>query len=254
MKGARVGALCGRARALLVATSLLAAALALSACQTTQELSAQRAKTAKKLVAEKGLTIGKANPDVAVGRTAVLQDANGIAAVVELRNKGRGPQARLPVAISVVDAHGKALYRNDIAGLEDSLVSMALLDRGQDAFWVNNQITASGKPARVRAVVGVGKGRAPARVPSLQISGVRLSSDSGSVIAKGRIANRSKVAQKRVTIFCVARRGAKIVAAGRAIVDRVPPAGGKPVPFTVFFIGNPKGARLSFSAPPTVLE
>jgi len=240
----RVGAL------LLVA----AAAVALSACQTTQSLSAQRAKSAKKLVAEKGLTIGKANPDIAIGHTAVLQDANGIAAVVELRNKGKSAQARLPVAISVTDAKGKALYRNNIAGLEDSLVSIALLERGQDAFWVNNQITATGKPAKVHATVGMSKGKLPAKVPSLEISAVHLSSDSGSVIAKGTIANKSTVAQKRVTIFCVARRGSSIVAAGRAIVDIVPPAGGKPTPFTVFFIGNPKGAKLVFAAPPTVLE
>jgi hypothetical protein len=240
-----------RARALLL---VAAAAVALSACQTTQELSKQRAKTAKQLVAEKGLTIGKPNPDVKIGATAVLQDADGIAAVVELRNSGSDAQAKLPVAISVTDAKGRALYRNNLAGLEDSLVSMALLDRGQDAFWVNNQVTATGKPARVQATVGMAKGRPPAEVPSLAISGVHLSSDSGSFTAKGTIANKSAVAQKRVTIFCVARRGSRIVAAGRAIVDRVPPAGGKPTPFTVFFIGNPKGAKLLFAAPPTVLE
>jgi hypothetical protein len=231
-----------------------AAAVVLSACQTTQELSAQRARTAKKLVAEKGLSIGKANPDVAVRTTAVLQDANGIAVVVELRNKGKDAQAKLPVAISVTDSKGKALYSNNLAGLEDSLVSMALLERGQDAFWVNNQVTATGKPAKVKATVGMAKGKLPGKVPSLEIAGVRLSSDGGSAIAKGTIANKSAVSQKRVTISCVARRGSRIVAAGRAIVDRIPPAGGKPTPFTVFFIGNPKGAKLVFSAPPTVLE
>ena len=243
-----------RGRATPVAASLLAAALVLSACQTTQQLSRERSKTAKKLVAEKGLTVGKANPDVKVGATAVLQDANGIAAVVELRNKGRGAQAKLPVAIAVTDSHGKPLYRNNLAGLEDSLVSMALLARSQDAFWVNNQVTATGKPAKVSAVVGMAKGKLPGKVPSLVISGVHVSSDSGSAIAKGTIANKSTIAQKRVTIFCVARRGSRIVAAGRAIVDTVPPAAGKPTPFTVFFIGNPKGAKLVFAAPPTVLE
>ena len=172
-----------RAGALVV---VAAAAVGLSACQTTQELSAQRAKSAKKLVAEKGLTIGKANPDVAVGRTAVVQDANGIAAVVELRNKGKGPQAQLPVAISVTDAAGKSLYKNNVAGLEDSLVSMALLDGGQDAFWVNNQVTATGKPATVKATVGIAKGKLPANVPSLEIADVSLSTDSGSAVAKAQ--------------------------------------------------------------------
>ena len=45
-----------------------------------------------------------------------------------------------------------------------------------------------------------------------------------------------------------------VVAAGRGILDVLPPAGAKPTKFTAFFIGNPKGAKLSFSAPPTVLE
>ena len=233
---------------------LLVVAVALSACQTTQELSAQRAKTAKKLVNQKGLTVSRENPSIAIGATAVLQDKNGIAAVVELRNTGREAQAGLPVSIAVTDAAGKALYRNDVAGLEDSLVTMPLLTKGEDAFWVNNQITATGKPAKVQAKVGAAHGRVPAKVPSFAISGVTLGSDTDGVYAKGTIVNRSKVAQRRLTIFCVARRGGRIVAAGRAILDALPPAGGKPTRFTVFFIGNPKGAKLIFSAPPTVLE
>jgi hypothetical protein len=184
---------------------LLVVALALSACQTTQELSAQRSREAKKLVNQKGLTVGRENPNVAVGATSIVQDENGIAAVVELRNTGTVAQAGLPVSIAVTDAKGKRLYRNDVAGLEDSLVSMALLNKGEDAFWVNNQITAVGKPAKVQARVGAAKGKVPAQVPSFTIADVGLQSDSGSVFAKGTIVNRSKVAQKRLTIFCVAR-------------------------------------------------
>ena len=236
------------------AAPLLVAALALSACQTTQELSAQRAKSAKKLVNQKGLTVGHENPDVAVGATSIVHDANGTAAVVELRNTGKVAQAGLPISIAVTDAKGKSVYRNDVAGLEDSLVSMSLLAKGEDAFWVDNQITPTGTPAKVQARVGAAKGKVPAQVPSFAISGVGLQSDSGSVFAKGTIVNRSKVAQKRLTIFCVARKGTKVVAAGRGILDVLPAAGAKPTKFTVFFIGNPKGAKLSFSAPPTVLE
>jgi hypothetical protein len=236
------------------AAPVLVAALALSACQTTQELSAQRAKEAKKLVNQKGLTVTQENPNVAVGATSVLRDKNGIAAVVELRNKGPRAQAGLPVSIAVTDAGGKALYRNDVAGLEDSLVSMALLAKGEDAFWVNNQVTATGTPAKVQAKVGAAKGKVPARVPSFAITGVKTESDSDGVYVTGTIANRSTVVQKRLTIFCVARKGTKIVAAGRAILDALPAAGAKPTKFTVFFIGNPKGAKLSFSTPPTVLE
>ena len=236
------------------AAPLVVLALALSACQTTQELSAQRAKDAKKLVNQKGLTVSHENPNVAVGVTSVVQDNSGIAAVVELRNTGRVAQAGLPISIAVTDAAGKPLYRNDVAGLEDSLVSMPLLTKGEDAFWVNNQITATGTPAKVQARVGEAKGKVPAQLPTFTISGVGLQSDSGSVFAKGTIVNRSKVAQTRLTIFCVARKGTKVVAAGRGILDALPPAGAKPTRFTVFFIGNPQGAKLTFSAPPTVLE
>ena len=102
--------------------------------------------------------------------------------------------------------------------------------------------------------MGKGTGKVPVQLPRFAISGVSLQSDAGSVFAKGTIVNRSKVAQKRLTIFCVARKGDKVVAAGRGILDVLPPAGAKPSRFTVFFIGNPKGAKLSFSAPPTVLE
>ncbi len=233
---------------------LLVAALALSACQTTQELSAQKAKQAKKLVNAKGLTVSKENPNVAVGTTSIVQDANGIAAVVELKNTGKEAQAALPVSIAVTDAKGKQIYKNDVAGLEDSLVSLSLLGKGEDAFWVNNQITATGKPAKVQAKVGAAKGKAPAQIPAFVLSGLTLQSDAGSVFAKGTIVNQSKVAQKRLTIYCVARNGSKVVAAGRGILDVLAPAGAKPIKFTVFFIGNPKGAKLTCTAPPTVLQ
>lgn len=232
----------------------LCACLALSACQTTQQLSAERAKHAKGLGVQRKLSIGRLNPDVQVRRTAVVQDANGIAAVVELRNTGHRAQAALPLAIAVTDARGRALYRNDVAGLEDSLVSLPVLERGQDAFWVDNHVVAAGRPARVQARVGAARSGAPARVPSLRIAGARLGSDSDGVFARATIVNGSQVEQRRLAIFCVARRGARVVAAGRAIVDRLAPAGARPVRFTVFFIGNPRGARLSFSAPPTVLR
>lgn len=233
---------------------LVALALAVTGCQTTQELSAHRAKGARKLAQQKGLRIAKANPDVEVGATDVVQDANGVAAVVELRNTG-GAQARLPVAITVTDKGGRRVYANDAAGLEPSLVSLPYLRRGQRAFWVNNQIPATGAADKVKAVIGAGAGAAPAKVPRFSITRVSLDRDSSGALLKGYIANRSAVAQKRLVISCVARRGGRVVAAGRAIIDRLgPKGGGKPQLFRIFFIGNPKGAKLSLFAPPTVLR
>jgi hypothetical protein len=91
-------------------------------------------------------------------------------------------------------------------------------------------------------------------VPAFAISSPKLESDADGLFARATIVNRSKVAQQRLTVSCVGRRGARIVAAGRAIVDRLAPAGAKPTPFTVFFIGDPRGAALQCAAPATVLR
>jgi hypothetical protein len=241
-------------RAVAAALACACAATALSACESTQDTSARLAKRAKGLANQQGLKIGRDNPGVRVGTTAVVHDANGIAAVVELQNTGAA-QAALPVAIAVDDAKGKPIFRNDAAGLDPSLVEMPLLRKGEHAWWVNNQVTAAGVPVKVAARVGQARAAAPANTPVIEISNVHVGSDADGIFAEGIVTNRSKIAQKRLTIFCVARRGTTVVAAGRAIIDRLAPAPTpKPTKFTVFFIGNPKGARLEFAAPPTVLK
>jgi hypothetical protein len=68
----------------------------------------------------------------------------------------------------------------------------------------------------------------------------------------GRVFNHSNVLQRRLPVFCVARRGDSVVAAGRAILEKVKP--GKPAPFTIFFIGDPRDARLTITPLPTVLK
>lgn len=244
-------------RAVPVALACAVGATGAAGCQTTQETSRAKAAKAKGLAKVTRFSVGTPNRDVAVGRTAVLRDANGVAAVVELRNTGRAAQAKVPVAITLRDRGGKTVYSNTIGGLDESLVSMPLLRRGERAFWVNNQILATGRPTRLRAQVGAAKAQAPAAgaLPQLVISGARLRHDDSGVYLTGRIENRSKVAQRRVVVYGVARRGGRVVAAGRAVVDRLAPAPQpKPTSFRIFFIGNPSGAQLTLSAPPTVLR
>jgi hypothetical protein len=52
-------------------------------------------------------------------------------------------------------------------------------------------------------------------------------------------------------VFIVARRGERVVAAGRSIVPRL--KAGASVSFTAFLIGDPRDARLTAAAPPTTL-
>src|SRR4051812_38310725 len=113
----------------------LAAAVALAGCESSQGTS-QRLKAQGKsvLTQGKGLSISAENPDVRVLGTTVLQDKNGIAAVVRLRNTSRDDQAKVPIAITLKDAKGAKVYANDIPGLEASLTSMPLLPGRKESF------------------------------------------------------------------------------------------------------------------------
>jgi hypothetical protein len=229
-----------------------AAALALAGCQSTQDRSAQiKREGANKLKHQHGLVVTRQNRDVKILSTATLHDANGSAVVVELRNLAAQALVQPPISLEVDDAAGKPVYRNDTPGLEDSLVKAALLPARSELWWVNDQVQAAGRPARVKALVGEAKPTA-GPTPRIDLRDVHLFDDPVSGLAlKGQAFNRSKIEQPRLVVYCVARRGGRVVAAGRAIIERL--RTDKPSRFTVFFIGNPRGAQLTLAAPPTVL-
>jgi hypothetical protein len=118
--------------------------------------------------------------------------------------------------------------------------------------WVNDQVLATGKPARVKALIG-SAATAPSSLPTIRLSDLQVTDDPVSgLAATGHVLNDSKIDQQQLVLFAVARRDGKIVAAGRAIVNRL--AAGKSAVFHAYFIGNPKGARISVSAPPSVMS
>jgi hypothetical protein len=85
------------------------------------------------------------------------------------------------------------------------------------------------------------------------LSRTRLSSDPVSgAEAVGLADNRSKVELRKLIVFAVARRGGRVVAAGRAQIPRL--KAGKRAKFHAYLIGNPRGARVEVSAPPTSLR
>jgi hypothetical protein len=232
--------------------ALAAGALALGGCESTQDRSARIKREGRaKLSQVKGLTVTRANPSVKVVSTTTLRDSNGSAVVVRMRNVGSSAFVRLPVAVQVLDAAGKPLYRNDSPGLETSLVEAALLPARGELWWVNDQVSAAANPARATAQVGVSP-RAAGAPPRIELQGVRLAVDPvDGISVKGMAVNHSKLDQRRLVIHCVAQRNGKIVAAGRAIIERLRP--GKPLRFTIFFIGDPRGATLTLAAPSTTL-
>ncbi|HEX7291989.1 MAG TPA: hypothetical protein VF250_12760 [Conexibacter sp.] len=233
---------------------VLALAPLLSGCESSQAKSARLEREgARSLADERGLVVRAQNRDVRAVHTSVVQDENGTAVVVVLRNAASRPVGRVPIAIDVQGAGGKSVYRNDVPGLDPSLVEATGVPAHGELAWVNDQVTPAGDPKQVDARIGAARGDAPRELPRLDVTQPRLVLDRVTgVEAIGRVTNRSKVEQRRLVVACVARKGDRVVAAGRAIVNRLAP--GKSAPYHVFFIGDPRGARITVVAPPTVIQ
>jgi len=233
----------------------LAAALVmvvLSGCESTQSRSARLAAQANTKLNANGLSVRRATRQVKVRDTRVIQDGNGTAAVVVLQNRTHRPLAAVPVAIEALDARDRSVFRNDEPGLEPSLTGPAYLAPGGTIAWVNDQLLPAGTPRRLKVKVGAPR-RGARRPPAIALTRARRQADPVSGIAAvGRVTNRSKVTQRDIVVYGVARRGRRIVAAGRAQIEKLPR--GKRKSFQLFFIGDPRGARIELAAPPTTFK
>ncbi len=232
---------------------VLLLALALGGCESSQDKSAQLERAAKierarnPAQASRGLTITQASREVQVVATQVVHSSEGTAAVVTLRNTSSHTLRDVPIAITVKDAAGGTLYQNNAPGLEAALTSLPLVAPGAQVTWVDDQVQAAGTPTSVSALIGEAP-QAPASAPKIAVSGVHSTEEGGSAGAAGTVNNDSAVAQQSLVVYGVARRGGRIVAAGRAVLSEV--AAHSSSPFQVLFIGA-AGAQVEASAPPT---
>jgi hypothetical protein len=227
----------------------VALAGSLSGCETTAGKSARLERTAHRArPVERGLTITKQSTDVRVLGTVLVQGDEGAAAVVTLRNNSGHTLKDVPIAITVTDARGSTLFQNNTPGLEAALTSLASLAAHGEATWIDDQVQASGTPASVSAIVGVGPS-ANGSAPRIEVQGVHASEEGGGAGATGTVRNRSGVTQQNLVVYVLARRAGKIVAAGRAVLPEV--GAGASLPFQAFFVGSPAGTHLEASAPAT---
>jgi hypothetical protein len=244
-------------RGAMLALATLALACSLTGCETTQQKSAKLEKEAKKhiVVAQSGLSIARASTDVQVVATTVLHSSEGAAVAVTLRNTSTHALRDVPIAISVNDAAGSVLYQNNAPGLEAALTSVPLLEPSEHLTWIDDQVQANsgaagGTPTTATATVGEAP-QAPAGAPRMRLSGVHQIEEASGAGAEGMVVNDSAVTQHGLVVYGIARQGATIVAAGRAVLSEVPARGS--THFQLYFIGSPHGARLQLSAPATTL-
>ena len=233
--------------------ALVLLALALAACESNQERSAKLEKAAKvhegeaakrRALALRALTITRPSAKVKVTSAVIVRGSEGAAAVVSLRNISRTPLRDVPIQITVRNAQGASVYTNDIPGMSPTLASVALIPGHSVETWIDDQVQATGTPASVSAQVGEGM-PASGAIPALSVVGAHLSEAQ----AEGNLVNHSGVAQQELVVVAVARRAGRIVAAGRAVVASA--LAGSSTPFQIFFVGDPNGAQLEVSAPPS---
>lgn len=233
-------------RAATAAFALGTLALVLTGCETTAEKSARLERAAKRqaLTVQKGLTIARPSKLVKVVSTGVVHGSQGTAIVVTLRNESAQALGEVPIAVALKDAHGASVYSNGTPGLAKTLTSIALLPPHAELTWIDDQ--AQGGGSSVSAEVGEGR---PLRgaAPNVTVREAQLADAS----AEGSVTNASPTDQSELVVYAIARRGGRIVAAGRAVLTSL--AAGGSSPFQVFFIGDTAGAKLQVSAPPTTL-
>ncbi len=236
--------------ALLIA-GCACALMGLTACESTVDAARKISRQGIKAFQVHGLSVGRIDRRIRIVSTQILHDANGTAAVIVLRNTGSHPMTDAPIAIDVRDAAGHSVFANNQPGLENDLSHVPLLEPGKLVDWVNDQVLPAGTPVRVVARVGAGRSlHSPP--PRIEIGAVTLTDDPASGWeASGLISDSSSVVQRSLVLFATARLGGRIVAAGRGLVARL--AAGKPARFHIYFIGNPHGARISVTAPPSNL-
>ncbi len=241
-------------RRAVVPVSLVLAGVALVAtgCESTQDKSAKIAAELGPVKKEKGLEITKQSKDVEVVSSTLLTDEAGSAVVVRLRNRSKDDLVGVPIAIDVLDAKGKSVYRNDIPGIEPALAAVPFIPAGGETDWVHDQVLATGEPATVEVKVGEGGEPFPGEQPKVSVSSPKLEGDPYSgVLAGGNVENESGEDLERLLLYAVAIKGGKVVAAGRGAIEPFKDKP-KPFPYNIYFIGDPRGADVKVTQFPTL--
>lgn len=227
----------------------------LAGCESTQDkakrVQAENARKAK--LAAQPLAVGKQDPHLKVGEKVVLRSRDVNAVVVAVTNTGSKPLADIPIAVNVLNGAGKQVSTNTAAGTDHWLNHIPLIRPGKTFYWVNDQFDPI--PSARKAQVKIGSGTVVAKpYPDAKLIKTHFFQDPTSGTSfTGKATGNAPVLQLRLVIFSVGRQGGRIVSAGRGVLEKLLPNGGKPSGFTIFYVGaNPKTVSLSNEAPPVL--
>jgi hypothetical protein len=253
-----------------VLVGLLAGSLA--GCATTQQQSARLKVRAERLLASaRPVFVAHAGPQVAVLATALLRGHGSSAAiVVRLRNRTRALVSDLPLTVGLRDPAGCVRALNRRAGLPYLQTHAPALAPGATAIWVfpfhargalrggplarvggvaTLPARAAGDAARASAgTAGGGATRAADALPRVTATVTGPPRDGRVAVT---VANDSGVPQYDLDVYALARRGRRLVAAGRASLAHLGTGARRTI--SIRLIGDLRGARVAVTAPPTLV-
>jgi hypothetical protein len=233
------------------AATVTLTAAALGGCYTTTQQTSDRlgVKAQRVLASQKPLRLGGRDHQVRVVHTSIVR-GGGTALIAVLRNTASQPVSDLPLAAGVRKAGGGADYVN-LKGVPYFQAHTPAIPPGGEVTWV----LSGGKslPAGTAvATIGRPKGPIPAREGST-LPRLDLSADGkGARSVRASVTNTSGIPQYGVEVYAWARKGGRFVAAGRAELAYL--GGGDTTTVHIPLVGNPKGAPIHLSAPPTIFQ
>jgi hypothetical protein len=230
----------------LGAVALVVVGAALSGCATTQD-SNQRASVQadRTLESRKALQLHGTDHNVQVVSTSVLNGKDGSAVVAVLRNRGSDPVNDLPIEVGPeggqpVNAHPNVPYFQSHA---------PAIAPGEEATWVYVSKDPLGSG---RAFVRVGTPSPHPLTTAGRISELDTGGQASGSSVLADVTNDTGVPQYDLDVYAVARKGGRLVAAGRANLEHL--GVDQSTHLTLPLIGDPKGAQVQIFAPQTLFQ
>jgi hypothetical protein len=235
----------------LVVVGCGALAVTASACESTESESAKIAREGGPAAAgPSALKLGSANRGVHTSDVTLLSSGGRTAVAVKLTATSHRTQLNVPLLVNVAGKGGKVLYTNGTGGVEAALQRIALLRPHESTWWVDDQVLVAQQASAVKVRVGTGTSSRSKATPVLTAKTKQVGEQSGLSTLSGELVNGSSKAQAKATVFAVALRSGKVVAAGRAVVESLAGHRGASAPFQIFLVGNPAGAKFELTAEP----
>jgi hypothetical protein len=219
---------------------LVLGAAVLTGCESTFDKAARARAEAGDVEQVESVNMTQMN-GITAEPLAIIPSADGTTAVVVVKVTAEKGTSVLwaPIEVKVLDAAGTEIGTNNIPGALPILIHLSSAEGGKTAYYVNDQILLSGKPASAKVVIG-GKPFAGKLLGDLKTTPVQVTADpSFGDTWTTTVTNTTAVRQEQIIVQVIVRDGDKIVGAGTANVEGLEPGASADV--TGYFIGSSKG-------------